>query len=43
MFNFKGTCFPIDAILVCIRWEARYPPELPALLEMVRDGFMRWL
>jgi putative transposase len=25
MLNFKGTRFPIDVILVCIRWYAAYP------------------
>ena len=25
MLNFKGMRFPIDVILVCIRWYAAYP------------------
>jgi transposase-like protein len=25
MLNLKGMCFPIDVILVCIRWYVAYP------------------
>ena len=25
MLNFKGMRFPIDVILVCIRWHVAYP------------------
>ena len=28
MLNFKGMRFPIDVILVCIRWYVAYPTSL---------------
>jgi len=31
MLNFKGMRFPIDVILVCIRWYAAYPLGCVAL------------
>ena len=33
MLNFKGTRFPIDVILVCIRWAIRF---LPLIEKMAR-------
>jgi hypothetical protein len=39
MLNFEGTRFPIDVILVCIRWYAAYPLSYRHLEEiMVERG-----
>jgi transposase-like protein len=37
MVNFKGMRFPIDVILVCIRWYAAYPPSYRHLEEMMEE------
>ncbi|MES2741674.1 MAG: IS6 family transposase [Pseudomonadota bacterium] len=37
MFNFKGMRFPIDVILVCIRWYAAYPLSYRHLGEMMEE------
>jgi len=37
MLNFKGTRFPIDVILVCIRWYAAYPLSYRHLEEMMEE------
>jgi putative transposase len=36
MLNFKGMRFPIDVILVCIRWYAAYPLSYRHLKEMMQ-------
>lgn len=35
MLNTKGLRFPIDVILVCIRWYAAYPLSYRHLEEMI--------
>jgi len=35
MLNFKGARFPIDLILVCIRWYAAYPVSYRHLEEIM--------
>ena len=35
MLNTKGLRFPIDVILVCIRWHAAYPLSYRHLEEMM--------
>ena len=35
MLSFKGMRFPIDVILVCIRWSAVYPLSYRHLEEMM--------
>lgn len=35
MFNLKGMRFPIDVILVCIRWYAAYPLSYRHLEEIM--------
>ena len=37
MVNFKGMRFPIDVILVCIRWYAAYPLSYRHLEEMMQE------
>ena len=37
MLNFKGVRFPIDMILVCIRWYAAYPLSYRHLEEMMEE------
>ena len=37
MLNFKGTRFPIDVILVCIRWYAAYPLSYRHLEEIMEE------
>ena len=37
MLNFKGTRFPIDVILVCIRWYAAYLLSYRHLEEMMEE------
>ena len=37
MFNFKGMRFPIDVILVCIRWYVAYPLSYRHLEEMMEE------
>jgi hypothetical protein len=37
MLNFKGARFPIDVILVCIRWYATYPLSCRHLEEMKEE------
>ncbi|GGE80097.1 hypothetical protein CR103_18780 [Massilia psychrophila] len=41
MFNFEGMRFPIDIILVCIRWYVAYPLSYRHPLFVVRLKFMR--
>jgi transposase-like protein len=40
MLNFRGMRFPIDVILVCIRWYAAYPLSYRHL-EEIMEGFCR--
>jgi putative transposase len=37
MLNFKGMHFPINVILVCIRWHAVYPLSCRRLEEMMEE------
>jgi len=37
MLSFKGTRFPIDVILVCIRWYAAYPLSYRHLEQMMEE------
>ena len=37
MLNFKGMRFPIDVILVCIRWYAAYPLSYRHLEELMEE------
>ena len=37
MLNFKGMRFPVDMILVCIRWYAAYPLSYRHLEEMMEE------
>jgi putative transposase len=37
MLNFKGMRFPIDVILVCIRWYAAYPLSYRHPEEMMKE------
>jgi len=37
MLSFKGMRFPIDVILVCIRWYAAYPLSYRHLEEMMEE------
>ncbi|GAA0432619.1 hypothetical protein GCM10009094_41490 [Massilia aurea] len=37
MLNFKGMRFPIDVILVCVRWYAAYPLSYPHLEQMMEE------
>jgi putative transposase len=37
MLNFKGMRFPIDAILVCIRWYAAYPQSCRHFEEIMEE------
>ena len=37
MLNFKGMRFPIDVILVCIRWYAAYPLSYRHIEEMMEE------
>jgi transposase-like protein len=37
MLNAKGMRFPIDVILVCIRWDAAYPVSYWHLEEMMHE------
>src|ERR1700712_475415 len=37
MLNFKGMRFPIDVILVCIRWHAAYPLSYRHIEEMMGE------
>jgi len=37
MLNTKGMRFPIDVILVCIRWYAAYPLSCRHLEEMMEE------
>jgi putative transposase len=37
MLNFKGMRFPIDVILVCIRWYAAYPLSYRHLEEIMEE------
>jgi transposase-like protein len=37
MLNTKGMRFPIDVILVCIRWYAAYPLSYRHLEEMMEE------
>ena len=37
MLNFKGICFPIDVILICIRWYMAYPLSYRHLEEMMEE------
>lgn len=40
MLSFKGMRFPIDVILVCIRWYAAYPLSYRHLEEMMQERGM---
>ncbi|ATQ79254.1 IS6 family transposase (plasmid) [Massilia violaceinigra] len=40
MLNFKGMRFPIDVILVCLRWYAGYPLRYRHLEEMMEERGM---
>ena len=40
MLNFKGMRFPIDVILICIRWYAAYPLSYRHLEEMMEERGM---
>ena len=37
MLNFKGMRFPVEVILVCIRWYAAYPLRSRHLEEMMEE------
>lgn len=37
MLNFRGMRFPMDVILVCIRWYAAYPLSYRHLKEMMEE------
>ena len=37
MLNFQGMRFPIDVILVCIRWYVAYPLSYRHLKEMMEE------
>ena len=37
MLNFKGVRFPIDVILVCIRWYVAYPLSYRHIEEMMKE------
>ena len=37
MLNFKGVRFPIEVILVCIRWYVAYPLSYRHLEEMMQE------
>lgn len=37
MLNFKGMRFPIDVILVCIRWYVAYPLSYRHIEEMMEE------
>jgi len=37
MLNFKGMRFPIDVILICIRWYAAYPLSYRHLEKMMQE------
>ena len=37
MLNFKGMRFPIDVILVCLRWYVAYPLSYRHLEEMMEE------
>ena len=37
MLNTKGTRFPVDVILVCIRWYAAYPLSYWQLEEIMQE------
>ena len=37
MLNFKGMRFPIDVILVCIRWYVAYPLSYRHLEKMMEE------
>ena len=37
MLNFKGMRFPIDGMLVCIRWYAAYPLSYRHLEDMMEE------
>ena len=37
MLNFKGMRFPIDVVLVCIRWYASYPLSYRHLEEIMEE------
>ena len=37
MLNFKGMRYPIDVILVCIRWNAAYPLSYRHLAEIMQE------
>jgi len=37
VLNFKGMRFPIDVILVCIRWYAAYPLSYWHIEEMMEE------
>jgi transposase-like protein len=39
MIKTKGLRFPIDVILVCIRWYAAYPLSYRHLEEMMEEPF----
>ena len=40
MLNFKGMRFPMDVILVCIRWYAAYPLSYRHLEEIMEERSM---
>jgi transposase-like protein len=37
MLNFKGMRFPIDVILICLRWYAAYPLSYRHLEKMMEE------
>lgn len=37
LLNFKGMRFPIEVILVCIRWYAAYPLSYSRIKEMMEE------
>ena len=37
MLNFKGMRFPIDVILICIRWYASYPLSYRHIEEIMEE------
>ena len=39
MRNFKGVCFPIDVILICIRWYVDYSLSYRHIEEMIEKHF----
>jgi putative transposase len=37
MLSFKGMGFPIDVVLICIRWYAAYPLSYRHIEEMMEE------